>query len=82
MFYSENFLNFRPDDIKKTFFAGDLFQIIAPLCGPTSIQFLNGAEGRGRRQLYDKSFLHENLHVYTEGLQKVHPEMSNVELII
>ncbi|XP_025095386.1 cytochrome P450 20A1-like isoform X2 [Pomacea canaliculata] len=54
---------------------GDLFQIIAPLCGPTSIQFLNGAEGRGRRQLYDKSFLHENLHVYTEGLQKISKEM-------
>lgn len=55
---------------------GDLFQILAPLYGPGSIKFLNGADGRGRRQLYDRSFHHENLHIYTERLLKVSQEMA------
>ncbi|KAK7110170.1 cytochrome P450 20A1-like [Littorina saxatilis] len=50
---------------------GDLYRIVTPVFGVNSILFLNGAEGRARRQLFDKSLHHENLDYYAEHLHKV-----------
>ena len=51
--------------------SGDLYRIVTPVFGVNSILFLNGAEGRARRQLFDYSLQHENLDLYSGQLHKV-----------
>ncbi|KAL8558521.1 hypothetical protein ACOMHN_038845 [Nucella lapillus] len=55
---------------------GELFSIMLPVFGEKSLYFLNGAEGRARRQLYDKSLHHENLNQYSEILGKISSDMT------
>ncbi|XP_076467327.1 cytochrome P450 20A1-like [Babylonia areolata] len=55
---------------------GELFSIMLPIFGDKSLYFLNGAEGRARRQLYDKSLSHENLDQYSEILNKISSDMA------
>jgi cytochrome P450 len=52
-------------------FSGDLYRIMTPVFRGSSIIFQNGADGRARRQLYDKSLHHENLNMYATQLHKV-----------
>ncbi|CAL1534074.1 unnamed protein product [Lymnaea stagnalis] len=49
----------------------ELFKLFEPMIGPLSIQYANGADGRKRRQCYDRAFEHEKLHGYYETFQKV-----------
>ncbi|XP_059172500.1 cytochrome P450 20A1-like [Physella acuta] len=49
----------------------ELFKLFEPMIGPLSIQFANGADGRKRRQYYDRAFEHEKLQTYFESFQKV-----------
>ena len=53
------------------FLTAELFKLFEPLIGETSIQYANGAEGRARRQAYDKSFAHEKLVALYPSFQKV-----------
>ncbi|XP_072027850.1 cytochrome P450 20A1-like [Amphiura filiformis] len=42
----------------------DLFTLFQPLFGADSIQYANGADGRKRRNLYDKAFSHDAVRYY------------------
>lgn len=54
---------------------GDLYSIMTPVFGVSSIIFQNKAEGRSRRQLYDKCLHHENLYLYARQIHKISSDM-------
>uniref|UniRef100_A0A0B6YSD6 Cytochrome P450 n=1 Tax=Arion vulgaris TaxID=1028688 RepID=A0A0B6YSD6_9EUPU len=54
----------------------ELFKTFEPLIGADSIQFANGADGRKRRQQYDRAFAHEKFPIYYDKFQKVAASVS------
>lgn len=51
------------------------FMMFEPMLTPHSISYANGADGRLRRQAYDKVFNYDGLHIYYDMLQKVADEV-------
>ncbi|GFO36254.1 cytochrome p450 20a1-like, partial [Plakobranchus ocellatus] len=47
-----------------------LFSLFEPLIGSASIQYANGADGRSRRQHYDRAFGHDRLPAYYNMFQR------------
>ncbi|XP_076460830.1 cytochrome P450 20A1-like isoform X2 [Babylonia areolata] len=54
----------------------ELFRMFEPFITPHSIQYANDADGKLRRQAYDKVFNYNSLGFYYERLQKVADEVT------
>ncbi|KAL8600514.1 hypothetical protein ACOMHN_005008 [Nucella lapillus] len=54
-----------------------LFRAFEPFITPHSIQYANGADGKSRRQTFDKVFNYDSLGIYYNGLQKIADEIVN-----
>ncbi|XP_078377093.1 cytochrome P450 20A1-like [Oculina patagonica] len=55
----------------------EMFKLFEPLIGKKSIQYVNGPEGRKRRQMMDRSFSHDAVKDYYEHFVKIAKETAD-----